>query len=160
VRGQADIEVHAVVDLDAGAHQVLERSAPDVEHGVSADQRIAQRGGLLGEHVLGLVAVLGGGQVQVARDAHQLVARDGLAGAAAARGHVGLHGPEIATAMEDDGQRVAQRERRDAQRDGSGGFSVDQGPSQQVLCVVFFHLDLLQRSSSLVPLMFTAVRSE
>ena len=38
----------------------LERLAPDVEHRVGADQRVAHRGGLLGVQVLGLLAVLGG----------------------------------------------------------------------------------------------------
>ena len=73
-----------------------QRLAPDVEHGVGADQRVAQRGGLLGEEVLGLLAVLGGGEVEVAGHAQQLVLADGVAGAAAAVGDVGLDRPEVA----------------------------------------------------------------
>ena len=87
--------------------EVLERLAPDVEHGVGADQRVAQRAGLLGEQVLGLLAVLGGGEVEVARHAHQLVLADRVAGAAAAVGDVGLDRPEVAAAVEDDRQRLA-----------------------------------------------------
>ena len=97
------------VDADVVVREVLERLAPDVEHGVGADQRVAQRAGLLGEQVLGLLAVLGRGQVEVARDAHQLVLADGVAGAAAAVGDVGLDRPEVLAAVEDHGQRLGQR---------------------------------------------------
>ena len=134
--GQPDVERDAAVDLDAGAGEVLERLAPDVEHGVGADQRVAQRGGLLGVERLGLVAVLGGPEVEVARHAQQLAGRDRRAGAAAAVGDVGLDRAEVPPAVEDDGQRVAQREAGDAQGDGGRGLGVDERPPEQIVGVV------------------------
>ena len=77
MRGEPDVEPDAAVDVDARLRQVLERLAPDVEHGVGGLERVAQRGRLLGVEVLGLVAVLRARQVEVARHAQQLVGGDG-----------------------------------------------------------------------------------
>ncbi len=52
-----------------------QRFAPHIEHHVGAEQRVAQRRRLLDVQPLGLVAVLGVGQVEVARDSQQLAAR-------------------------------------------------------------------------------------
>ncbi len=140
--------------------EVLERLAPDVEHGVGADQRVAQRAGLLGEEVLGLRAVLGRGEVEIERDAHQLVLADGVAGAAAAVGDVGLDRPEVPAAVEDHGQRLGEAERRDSQGDRGRGLGVDQRSLEEVVCV-FVHVRASQRRVSvLVRYIITASRSE
>jgi hypothetical protein len=136
---QADVELDAAVDLDAGAGQVLERLAPDLEDGVGADQRVAHRRGLLGVQPLGLLAVLGGAEVEVAGDAHQLPGADRRAGPAAAVRHVGLDRAEVPPAVEDHRQRVAERERRDPQRDRGRRLRVDQGPAKKIVGVVVAH---------------------
>ena len=151
VGGQADVELDAAVDLHARAREVLERLAPDVEHGVGADERVAQRGGLLGVERLGLLAVLGRAEVEVARDAQQLARGDRRAGAAAAVGDVGLDRAEVAAAVEDDRQRVAQREALDAQRDGSRRLGVDERPAEQIVGVVVAHGVLLDGLSTSSP---------
>ena len=89
--------------------------------------------GLLGEEVLGLCAVLGRGQVEIERDAHQLVLADGVTGAAAAVGDVGLDRPEVLAAVEYHGQGLGQRERRDAQGDRCGRLGIDEGSLEQVV---------------------------
>ena len=94
---------------DGRLRHVLERRAPDVEHGVGGLERVAHRGRLLGVEVLGLVAVLGAREVEVAGHAQQLAGGDRGAGAAPAVGDVGLDRPEVATAVEDHGQRLAER---------------------------------------------------
>ena len=83
------------VDADARVGEILERLAPDVEHGVGGLERVAQRRGLLGVELLGRLAILGAGQVEVAGHAQQLVGADGAAGAAAAVGDVGLDRAEV-----------------------------------------------------------------
>ena len=89
--------------------------------------------GLLLEQVLGLRAVAGLGQVQVARDAQQLVLADRVSGPATAVGDVGLDRPEVLAAVEDDGQGLGQRERRDAQGDRCGRLGIDEGSLEQVV---------------------------
>jgi hypothetical protein len=130
---QVELDVDPAIDLDGAAGQLLERLAPDVEHRVGPHQRIAQRGGLLGVQVLRLLAVLGGGEVELARHAQQLVARDGRAGSAAAVGDVGLDRAEVAAAVEDDGQLLAEREPRHPQRDRCGGLRVQEGPPEDLV---------------------------
>src|SRR5205823_5335498 len=85
---------------------------------------------------LGLLAVLGGGEVEVTRDAEQLVRPDRGPGAPAAVGDVGLDRPEIAPAVEHHGELLAQRQPADAQRHRDGRIGVDQRPAQQVLWVL------------------------
>ncbi|MGH2498994.1 MAG: hypothetical protein ACRDF0_02705 [Candidatus Limnocylindria bacterium] len=123
--------------------QVLQRLAPDVEHGVGAHERVAHGGGLLGVQVLGLVAILGGGKVEVARYAEQLVGTDRRAGAATAVRHIGLDRAEVPPAMEDDRQLVAEGQPCDAQGDRGGCLPVEEGPPKKlvgVLAVVHSHL--------------------
>ena len=76
------------------------------------------------------------------RDAHQLVLADGVAGAAAAVGDVGLDRPEVLAAVEDHGQRLGEAQRRDPQGDRGGGLGVDQCPLEQVVCVFSVHVVL------------------
>ena len=73
-----------MIDRDDAADQLAERFAPDVEHDVGADQRVAQRGGLLDVQPLGVLAVVGVGEVEVAGNAQQLAGGDRAAGATAA----------------------------------------------------------------------------
>ena len=88
---------------------------------------------LLGVEVLGLVAVLRLGEVEVAGDAQQLVGRHRGPGAAPAVGDVGLDRAEIAAAVEDDGERVAERQAAHPQRDGGGRVGVDQRSPEQLV---------------------------
>ena len=124
---------------DARLREVLERLPPDVEHGVGGRERVAQRRGLLGVELLGLLAVDGAGEVEVARDAQELVGGDGRAGAAPAVGHVRLDRAEVAAAVEDHGQRLAQGQAHDAQRDRCRGVGVDQCPAEQLVGFVLVH---------------------
>ena len=128
------------VDLDAGARQVLERLAPDVEHGVGAEQRVAQRAGLLRVERLGLVAVARAGEVEVAGHAQQILGRDGAARPAAAVGDVGLERAEVAAAVEDDRELLAEREAGDPERDRSRGVLIDQGPAEQFVGEMVVHV--------------------
>ena len=66
---------------------------------------------------VGVRPVVGVGQVEVARDAQQLVRGDRRAGASAAAGDVGLQRAQVSPAMEDDGDRVAERKTPDLERD-------------------------------------------
>ena len=141
-------------------HEVLERLAPDVEHRVRPDECVTERAGLLGEQQLGLLAVLGRGQVEVERHPHQLVLADGVTGSAPAVGDVGLDRPEVLAAVEDHGQRLGEAEWRDAQGDRGGSFRIDQCALEQVVGV-FVHVRASQRRVSvLVPNIITASRSE
>ena len=88
----------------------LERLAPDVEHGVGADQRVAQRGGLLGVEALGVGAVVGLGEVDVARHPQQLVGAERGRRCHGAGGDIGLDRAEVAAAVEDDGDGLRQRQ--------------------------------------------------
>ena len=54
-----------MVDGDIGAGEIRQRLAPDVEHGVGADQRVTQRGRLIDVQLLGLGPVLGVRQVEI-----------------------------------------------------------------------------------------------
>ena len=99
--------------------------------------------GLLGVELLGLLAVLGGGEVEVAGHAQQLVRPDGAARAAPAVGDVRLDRAEVAAAVEDDRELLAQRQPGDAQGDRGGGLLVEEGPPKDVvgvLAVVHSHL--------------------
>ena len=75
--------------------------------------------------------------------AHQLVRAERAARALPAVGDVGLDRPEVAAAVEDDGQRVAQRQAGHAQRDGGRVPGVDQGPLEQFVGFVLVHPALL-----------------
>ena len=110
MRREADVERDPAIDVDPLVDQVLQRLAPDREHRVGAHERVAQGARLLGVERLGLLAILRGAEVEVAGHAHQLVGGHGRAGAAPAVGDVGLDGPEIAPAVEHDGERLAQRQ--------------------------------------------------
>jgi hypothetical protein len=123
--------------------QILQRRAPEVEHGVGGLERIAERAGLLGVQTLGLVAVLRGREVEIAGDAHQLVGANGRARPAPAVGDVGLDRPEVAAAVEHDGQRFAEGQAHDPQRDGGRRVCVDQRSAEQLVGRVLFHAVLL-----------------
>ena len=140
VGGEADVEHEPAVDLDARAGEVLERLAPDVEHGVGAEQGVAQRAGLFRVERLGLLAVARGGEVEVARHAQQLVGRDGAARPAAAVGDVGLDRAEVAPAVEDDRELLAERQPADPQGDRRRGVLVDQGPAEQFVGEMVVHV--------------------
>ena len=128
------------VHLDAGAGQVLERLAPDVEHGVGAEQGVAQRARLLRVERLGLVAIARAGEVEVAGDAQQVLGRDGAARAAATVGDVGLDRAEVAAAVEDDRELLAERKAGDPERDRSRGVLIDQGPAEQFVGEMVVHV--------------------
>ena len=138
--GEADVEHDPAVDLDARAGEVLQRLAPDVEHGVGAEQGVAQRAGLLRVQRLRLVAVARAGEVEVAGDAQEVVGRDGAARPAAAVGDVGLDRAEVAAAVEDDRELLAEREAGDPQRDRSRGVLIDQGPAEQIVGEMVVHV--------------------
>src|SRR6185312_11399251 len=97
------------LDLDVAFGERFERVAPDVEDRVGAHERVAQRSRLLEVELRSLRAILGGAQVEVARDAQQLARGDRLPRTAAARRDVRLDRAEIAAAVEDDGDRLADR---------------------------------------------------
>ena len=99
-------------------------------------------GGLLGVEVLGLLAVLGAAEVEVAGHAQQLVGRDGGARPAPAVGDVGLDRPQVAPAVEDHRQLLADREAADAQGDRCRRLRVDQRSAEQVLGVVLVQCHL------------------
>ena len=122
------------------AGEVLERLAPDVEHGVGAEQGVAQRAGLLGVQGLGLLAIARAREVEVAGDAQQVVGADGAARAAAAVGDVGLDRPEVAAAVEDDRELLAEREPAHPQGDRRRGILVDQGPAEQFVGEMVVHV--------------------
>ena len=86
--------------------------------------------------MIGLLAVLGGPEVEVAGHAQQLVRPDGRAGAAPAVGDVGLDRAEVAAAVEDDGQLLAEREAGHTQGDRGGGLLVQEGPPQEIVGVL------------------------
>ena len=132
----------------------LERLAPDVEHGVGADQRVAQRGGLLGVEALGVGAVVGLGEVDVARHPQQRIGAERGAGAMVAGGDVGLDRAEVAAAVEDDGDGLRQRQVAHLQRNRNGGLLVHECAAQQVVGAIplrsarFLHVPLDPASSS------------
>ena len=139
VRRQPDLEPDPAVDLDVRVGEILQRLAPDVEHRVGRLERVAHRAGLLGVEALGLVAVLGRGEVEVARDAQQLVGRDGGARAAPAVGDVGLDRAEVAAAVEDHGEGLAQRQAAHPQGDRCRSLGVDQRSAEQLVGWVLVH---------------------
>jgi hypothetical protein len=78
-------------------------------------------------------------RIAVAWDAQQVVGRDGAARAEPAVGDVGLDRAEVAAAMEDDGERLAQRQSGDAQGDRSRSVGVDQRSAKQLVGWVLVH---------------------
>ena len=132
-RGQAQVQVDPAVDADVVVRKVLERFAPDVQDRVRAHQGVAQRTRLFGEQVLRLGAILGRGQVQIARHAHQLVLAERVAGTAAAMGDVRLDRPEVLAPVEDHRQLLRERERRDPQGHRGRRLRVDQCPPQEIV---------------------------
>ena len=119
-----------MVDRDPAAGEFAERFAPHVEHRVSADERVAQGGRLLDVQPLGLLAVVGVGEVKVARNAQQVARGDARARRPAAPGDIGLEGAEVAPAVEDDRQRFAERQPADPQRDRNRSRVVQQRASE------------------------------
>ena len=99
-----------MVDGQPAVRDLVERVAPNVQHRVSADEGVAQRSGLLGIEPLGLAAVAGRGQIEVAGDSKQFACGDRRPRALAAVGDVGLQRSEIAAAVEDDGDRFGHRQ--------------------------------------------------
>ena len=89
---------------------------------------------------LGLVAVARAGEVEVAGDAQQVLGRDGAARPAAAVGDVGLDRAEIAAAVEDDRELLAEREAGDPERDRSRGVLIDQGAAEQFVGEMVVHV--------------------
>ena len=68
-------------------------------------------------------------------------------------GDVGLDRAEVGAAVEDDGERVRERQAVDLQRDGDRGLGVDERTAQEVVGVVLrvWAVLLVHRPSSLVP---------
>ena len=91
------------------ALELAHRLAPYVEHDVSADQSVAQGRGLFDVEALGGLAILGIGEVKITRDPEQFAGGHRGASAAATAGHVGLQRAQIAAAMEDHRNRLAER---------------------------------------------------
>ena len=114
----------------------LQRLAPDGEHGVGRQQRVAQHAGLLGVGLLGLVAGAGVAEVEVAGDAQQLVGADRAARAARTVRDVGLDRPQVGAPVEDDRQRVGQGQAAHAHGHGDRCLGVDEGPAQQLVGVL------------------------
>jgi len=134
VRGKAHAQCDAMVDVDGGDPR--QGLPPDRQHRVRGDDRVADRLRLRGVELLGLVAVGGVGQVEVARHAQELGRGHGRAGAPPAVGHVRLDRPEILPSVEDDRQRLGHREAPDPQRHGGGCIRIDERALQQVVCFV------------------------
>jgi hypothetical protein len=86
--------------------------------------------------VFGLLAVLGARKVEVAGHAQQLVGRHRRSGAATAVRHVGLDRPQVAPAVEDDRELLAQWQPCHAQGDRGGGLLVEEGPPKDVVGVL------------------------
>jgi len=148
VRGKLDVELHRTLDGDVAPGDVRERLAPDLEHRVGAHQRVAHRPRLLGVQALGLVAVLRLGEVEVARDAQQLGRAHGLAGAVVAGRDVGLDRAEVAPAVEDHRDLLADRQAANAEGDGGRCLGVDQGPPKQVVGAMIGFVSVAHACSS------------
>jgi hypothetical protein len=131
--GEADRQVERVIHLHGAADQVAQRLTPDVEDDVRAHQRVAERARLLEVETLGLLAVLGFGEVEVAGNAQQLASGDRRARAAGAARHIGLERPQVAPAVKDHGDRLGQRQTADLQRHSDRGGVVEQRPPEQLL---------------------------
>ena len=136
---------------------LLQRLAPDGEHGVGRQQRVAQHAGLLGVGLLGLAARAGVAEVEVAGDAQQLVGPDRAARAARTVRDVGLDRPQVGAPVEDDGQRLGQGQPAHAHGHGDRRFGVDEGPAQQLVGVVAGRSELLVHRS-LLPFLLSEVR--
>jgi hypothetical protein len=121
--------------MPTGASATSASPRARAQDGVRGEQRVAQRGGLRGVELLGLAPRVRVGQVEVARHAQEVRRRHRVAGAVAAVGHVGLHRPQVAPPVEDDGQRLAQREAADAQGDGGRRLGLEERSPQEVVGV-------------------------
>ena len=146
---EADLQRDRAVDGDRRLDDRLQRPAPDRQHGVGGQQRVAQRAGLLGVGLLGLVARRGVAEIEVARHAQELVGADRAARAARPVGDVGLDRAEVGAAVEDDGQGLGEREAAHPHRDGRGGLGVDERAPQQIVGVVANRSLLVLHRSSL-----------
>ena len=116
--GKLDVELHRALDGDVAPGDIRERLAPHLEHRVGTHERVARGARLLGVQPLGLVAVLRLGEIEVARDAQQLGRADGLPGAVTTGSDVGLDRAEVAPAVEDHRDLVADRQAAHAEGDG------------------------------------------
>jgi hypothetical protein len=116
--------------------EVGERVAPDREHGVGGGEGVAQRHRLLGVQPLGLVAVLGLAEVEVARDAQQLVGGQRGAGAVGAARDIGLDAAEVPPAVEDHGHRLAQGKAADPHCDRGRCAGLQECPTKEFVGVV------------------------
>ena len=114
VDGARDAELDRDRVLGHARRAARTRSTSTVSAAIT---RVAQVAGLVAVEPPRLVAVGGVGEVEVARHPQQLVAGDRRAGAVAAERDVGLDRREVAAAVEDDRQLVAQREAVDPHRD-------------------------------------------
>ena len=111
-----------------------ERLAPDRQHRVGRDHGVAQVARLVAVEAARLDAVGGVGEVEVAWHPQQRVARDRGAGAVAAERDVGLDRREVAAAVEDQRQLVAQREAVDPHRHRGRARLVEQRAPEKLLC--------------------------
>ena len=134
-RGRVDRAGDGALDGDRCGGHLGEGLVPDREHRVGGDHRVAQVGRLVAVEAARLDRVGRVGEVEVAGHPQQLVAGDRAAGAVAAERHVGLDRREVAAAVEDDRQLVAEREAVDAQGDGGRARFVDQRAPEQIICV-------------------------
>jgi hypothetical protein len=134
-RGGVDRARDGALDGDGCGGHLGERLVPDREHGVGGDHRVAQVGGLVAVQAPRLASVGGLREVEVAGNPQELVAGDRAARPVAAERDVGLDRREVAAAVEDDRQLVAERKAVDAQRDGGRPGLIDQRAPEQILCV-------------------------
>ena len=119
-----------MIDRYDASDQVSQRLAPHVEDDVGADERVAERRGLLEVQPLCVLAVLGIAEIEIAGNAQQLVRGHGSPRPAGATGDVRLQRAEITASVEDHGHRFAQRKPVDPQRDRDRGGVVEQRAAQ------------------------------
>ena len=123
----------APLELDPRRRDLGEGRPPHREDRVGGDERIAQRPRLVAVEPLGVVAVGGLSEVEVARHAQELVAADRLAAAVGPQRDVGLDRGEVAAGVEDDRQLVAEGEALDPHRDRRRPRLVEQRAPQKLL---------------------------
>ncbi len=106
---QADRQGDGTVDLHDGTGQLQQRLSPDVQDDVCADHGVAQDACLLRVQTLGILAILGVGEIEIAGNPQQVAHADVGAGAAGSGSQIRLFYAEIAPGVEDDRDGLADR---------------------------------------------------
>ena len=135
VRGQADVELDAAVD-STWAQARSSSGSRQMSSTVSAPTSASRRAAACSAYRCSASSRSSASPRSRSHGTRSSSSgADRVAGPAPAVGDVGLDRPEVATAVEDDGERVAERQPRDPQRDRRRGLGLDQRPSQQVVGV-------------------------